>query len=179
VTTGLPDYAEVIRRCFARPDQASLTEFDRAFRPYTIVTLISICHDRALAEDAYQSAFVKYIKLFRAGPRPGQSYEESYFVAIAKHCLIDALRKRRQDLPIDELLAEGVEGADEEKRIEARIDALQGLMRLDPRCRHILESYYLRGDDSSAIASRIGVQRDSVHMALKRCRESLRRQLAR
>ena len=61
------------------------------------------------------------------------------------------------------------------KRTEARIIILQAMMRLERRCQFILESYYIKDMCSEDLARRLGVQPGSVHMAIKRCRDQLKK----
>jgi DNA-directed RNA polymerase specialized sigma24 family protein len=49
---------------------------------------------------------------------------------------------------------------------------------LDPRCQFIIESYYIDEVDSGRIARWLKIGPDSVHMAIKRCRDRLRTVLA-
>lgn len=170
--TGMePDFGAIIQDCFREPqDLETLTRFDAVFRPHLLAVLVAMCHDPSLTEDAYHSALIKFIEIFRAGQRPGIDYA-AYFVAIAKNCLIDELRSRQRHLPIDELFEVGIVPPQPD---EAAIVILQAMMRLDRRCQFILESYYITQMSAVELAQHLGVRPNSVHMAIKRCRDKLR-----
>ena len=75
---------------FSDPQNEShLRRFDDLFRPLVMAILVSRYRkDPAFVEDAYQSAFIKYIEIFSRGKKDGVVYE-AYFVAIAKNSLLD------------------------------------------------------------------------------------------
>jgi RNA polymerase sigma factor (sigma-70 family) len=131
--------------------------------------------DPSLAEDAYQSAFIRYIRILKQGPRSDVNYE-AYFVAVAKHCLIDEIRKIRRFVPIDQLLDEELNSAQvgEMDKGQAGVDLLQAISLLGARCRFIVQSYYIEGMETAELAKRLNLHADSVYMALKRCRDQLR-----
>lgn len=173
------DIEALIRACYQDPTGTDqLTELDRVFRPYMMAILVA--WDRDLAEDAYQTAFIRFIGLFRAGAQPRTNYV-GYFVAIARNCLIDEMRRRQRQLPlIDELLAPtGAPAYDEASRVTDRIALLEALDALDDRCRFALTAYYIRDMPAAEIASRLRVGVDSVYVVIKRCRDRLGSELGR
>lgn len=167
-----------IEECFERPiDQAALSDFDAKFRPVALAILLSMYSEEpTLAEDAYQTAFVKFLEIFRRGRRAEINYE-AYFVAVAKHCLIDELRGRSRHVAIDELL-EDPQCPEEIQRMEMRISLLQAMLKLPRRCQFVLEAYYVRSMKTEEIAKRLSIQPGSFHMALLRCREALKKILS-
>jgi DNA-directed RNA polymerase specialized sigma24 family protein len=96
------DFEALIRDCFRHPgDVERLARFNGAFRPYLLAVLASLSgRDPSLAEDACQAALLKFIGIFRDGPRPGINYK-AYFLAIAKHSLIDEARHRQRHVPME------------------------------------------------------------------------------
>lgn len=171
------DIEACIRACFESPEDAEvLGRFDTVFRPNILAILAAMYpHHGGLVEDAYHSAFVKYIGLFSKGAKPGQLYA-GYFVAIAKNCLIDEIRRRSRDVPIDEVFDGEMRTSlsTDVERIDARVIVLHAMAQLKRRCQFVLESYYIRGMRVKELASRLRIQPDSVHMAIKRCRDELR-----
>src|SRR6266478_5560934 len=99
------EFGEIVRDCFRQPEKPSCLErLDRFLRPRLLAILVATYRtDPSLAEDAYHSAFIRYIGIFKQGPKPGVNYE-GYFVAVAKHCLIDEIRRARRFVPFDQLL---------------------------------------------------------------------------
>ncbi len=177
MTTIKPDFEALIRDCFQHPeDLETLTRFNAAFRPPLLSALAVIARrDPSLAEDAYQAAFIKFIALLRAGPRPGISYAP-YFIAIAKNSLLDEMRRTRRHVSVDDFFAEIMKlpQPDERQRAEARIALLQAMMQLKPRCQCALESYYLAEMPTQELAERLKIKPRSLYTLLDRCREALR-----
>lgn len=179
IDQGLED---IIQACFRNPaDVNALTSFDEAFRPYLMAITVSLQpRGTRLAEDAYQSAFVKFLEIFMAGPKPGIAYVP-YFVAIVKNCLIDELRRQRRHVPLDIILDEdfpGKSSLDDEERMHKRIALLQAMTHVSTRCQFLLTKYYVAETDISELARHLGIQPQSVYMLLKRCREELKNLLS-
>jgi RNA polymerase sigma factor (sigma-70 family) len=171
------EFYDVLQSCFREPEEQShLERLDRFLRPRLLSILVALYRtDPSLAEDAYQSAFIRYIQIFKQGQKPSIDYE-GYFVAIAKNCLIDEIRRLRHFVPIDQLVEEEL-ALVKFRAIhpdEARIDLLRAISMLDARCRFILQSYYIEEMETPKLAQHLNMATDSVHMALKRCRDRLR-----
>lgn len=165
-----------IQDCFDHPhSEEAFVRFDGIFRPLALAILLSVySNEPSLAEDAYQTAFVKFLEIFRAGDKGGKNWE-AYFIAIAKNCLVDELRKRSRTVSIGELLKETAQDVDEATRTELSIALFQAMMKLPRRCQFILEAYYIRSLKTEEISKRLSIQPDSFHMTLRRCRESLKK----
>lgn len=167
----------LIRVCFENPtDEDTLTSFYDGFRPYVLAILISLGREGAsLSEDAYQSAFLKYMSIFVAGKDRRIDYVP-YFVAIAKHGLIDEQRRQRRHVPIDDLLEGDVAGLgpDETLRRDARLALLEAIPRLGHKCHAVLERYYVAGIGVAELAGFLGIAENSVYVVLQRCREELK-----
>jgi RNA polymerase sigma factor (sigma-70 family) len=177
-----PNWDALIRECFRHPkDEAALGGFFEALLPYLTAALLgTYTGDREIVRDALQSAFLKYINIFR---RKGENRDLAigYFVVVAKNSLIDELRRRKGEIPIDEVAETElpfVQAVGEDDR-EARMMLLQyAMLQLDPRCQFVLESYYIDEMGAAKLAERLSVAPDSVHMVIKRCRDRLRQILA-
>lgn len=175
MTENEPDLDAIVRDCARNPDDVeAFQRLDAAFRPLLLVLLASLYQtDPSLAEDAYQSAFVKFIEALRAGRQPTYA---AYFISIAKNCLIDEIRHQQRQVPLLEVFEEEFASAlpDALDQNEARIVVLEAMMRLDRRCQFIVESYYIADMSASQLARHLDVRPGSVHMAIKRCRDKLR-----
>ena len=175
-----PSLQSLIEACFAAPrDESAMARLDAELRPYLLAVLASVNRRGAdHVEDAYQAAFVKFIQLFRAGPRPGINYE-AYFVAIAKNCFFDLAARDRRIVPIDEVLESEFEipSRDEMKRTEARLMVWQAPERMDRPCQFLLERHFLSGFEQQELAAEDGISLEAVRMRLQRCRDKLRRLL--
>jgi len=176
-----PNWDALIRDCFRHPkDEATLGRFFEALLPYlTAALLATYTGDREVVRDALQSAFLKYINIFRKVEN--RDLALGYFVVVAKNCLIDELRRRKGEVPIDEVAENElpfVQASSEDDR-EARMALLQyAMLQLDPRCQYVLESYYINEMNTAKLAERLSIAPESVPMVTKRCRERLRQILA-
>jgi len=176
-----PNWDALIRDCFRHPkDETTLGRFFEALLPYlTAALLATYTGDREIVRDALQSAFLKYINFFRKAEN--RDLAIGYFVVVAKNCLIDELRRRKGEVPIDEVAENElpfVQASSEDDR-EARMTLLQyAMLQLDPRCQYVLESYYINQMSTEKLAERLSVAPESVPMVTKRCRERLRQILA-
>jgi RNA polymerase sigma factor (sigma-70 family) len=173
-----PEWGALIEDCFKHPeDQSTLTRFFQSILPYLRGALAATySHDPSIVQDALQSAFVKYMKIFRKGHKSGR-LRLGYFIVVAKNCLIDELRRRKGQVPIDELAESELpifQTVDINERNERILLVQYAMTHLDARCQGILESYYIDEIDAATIASRLGLGGESVHMAIKRCRDRLR-----
>jgi RNA polymerase sigma-70 factor (ECF subfamily) len=170
-----------LERPRGRPkDESTLGRFFEALLPYlTAALLATYTGDREIVRDALQSAFLKYINIFRKAET--RDLAIGYFVVVAKNCLIDELRHRKGEIPIDEVAETelpSVQASTEDDR-EARMTLLQyAMMQLDPRCQFVLESYYINAMKTADLAERLSIAPESVPMVTKRCRERLRQILA-
>ena len=170
---------DAIEECFRRKgDPASLERFNNALEGHVKAILATISGgDRDLVHDAYGDVFIKYITLFRQGKKAGKAYRPEYFVAMAKNCLIDALRKKKKTVSIDSLFAETLPrynpktACDEENKIALQM----ALLKLPPRDRYILEKHYIEGMTDEELAINIGVSPSSIPMLIKRAKEKLKK----
>ncbi len=178
-----PKWDALIRDCFRHPnDEATLARFFGAILPFLSAALLATySRDQEIVKDALQSAFTKYIEIFRKGRGKSQELVVGYFVVVAKNCLIDELRRRKGHVPIDEVAESELpafSAPDDDERASRMLLLQYGMMRLDSRCQFILESYYIDEVDAASLANWLRIAPDSVHMAIKRCRDRLRSILA-
>ena len=165
--------------CFRDPqNEAHLRTFDALFRPRVMAILVSVYRkDPAFAEDAYQSALIKYISIFREGKKGGILYD-AYFVAIAKNSLLDELRKSAKHVSLDDILGMPVmprpSGLYE---AEVGVAFFEALSKLERRCQFLIEGAFINGMSHQELAKRLKVQVQSVPVLLSRCREVLRSHL--
>jgi RNA polymerase sigma factor (sigma-70 family) len=162
-----------IENCFHNPDEQNLRDLDEVLRPRIYAILVSLYRRSTdYVQDAYQSAFIKYLQLFQKGKNPQIDYE-AYFVAVAKNCLLDELRKQRKSVPLDELEDELVAHYGMAEQIEAGVMLFQGLSLLERRCQFLLEAHYVNSMSNSEIAKRLSIDPQSVPVLVSRCKERL------
>lgn len=166
---------EAIRRCFEYPDdEGVLTEFDRLFRPFVLLALSRIARHHASAiEDAYQTAFIKYIEIFREKRRPKRSYA-NYLLVVAKNALLDQLRSKERMAALEGLWDELFGGQTVRTSPLDRLLLLEAMMSVGVPCQFTLEKFYLAGATVEEIGRALDISPASVYVRLQRCREELR-----
>lgn len=187
MTSDEPDLNALIDECFEHPaDNLTLGRFFSAVLPFLKAALVATYpRDLGIVEDAIQSSLIKYLDIFRRGrKRDSHGREikvtEAYFLVVARNCLIDELRRRKGRVALDEIReAEYTSIVDEHAPDgEGRMLVLNhAMLQLDRRCQYILDRYYIQELDSRTLAAKLGISPESVHMAIKRCRDRLRKLL--
>ena len=172
------DFKVLIEPCFVQgPTRDRAVEtFCIKLRPYFWVLLSRLSPaDPSIAEDALQAAFVKFIDIFN-GSGERRILSPGYYVTIAKHCLIDEIRRRKKYVELDELLLEHeaipeAKGAVKENHEDLVLITME---RMGQKCRFVLERYYLADIKGPQLAKELGISPQSVPMIVKRCRDELR-----
>jgi RNA polymerase sigma-70 factor (ECF subfamily) len=137
---------------------------------------MAISGDRAIAEEATQSAWV--IAWKRLGDVRDEGHLRPWLVTVAANEARQLLRKRRRRAEI-EVAADATHlpgGADPATDV-ADIDVRDAMARLDPDDRALLALRYVAGFDSTELARAIGISpsgtRNRLERLLKRLREEL------
>ncbi len=175
------EFNRLLAACFSeRKKDHAVEAFCVAIRPFLFVYLVKLSpYDVDLAEDALQNALLKYLSILKdKSSQRGLSL--GYFVTVAKHCLIDEIRRRRRFVSLDELVED--KALLEASHAEARILdfgsyedlLLLAMEKLGARCRFVLERYYIAGIKGPQLATELEISPQSVPMTVKRCREELK-----
>jgi RNA polymerase sigma factor (sigma-70 family) len=173
------EFTNLATPCYEEgPEQdRAIAFFCAKLRPYLWVVLSRLNPgDHAIAEDAIQSTFVKIIEMFR-GQRHSAKLSPAYCITIAKHCLVDEVRRRKKYSSLDEIFPkhESVDiGGSTEDLVNRENLLLLAMERLGPKCRFILERYYFAQVKGPQLALELGISPDSISMSVKRCRDELR-----
>jgi RNA polymerase sigma factor (sigma-70 family) len=164
--------------------QQAIEQFCNKLRPYVAVVLSRLSPlDTSTAEDAVQTTFLKYIQMFVTGNISPAALTPAYMITVAKHCLIDEIRRRDKHISFDDLLHDiGVQPAMDANRSETSSESvdvvLATLGQMSHRCRFALERYYLAGIKGPQLAVELGISPESTPVILKRCRDELKRRLS-
>ncbi|MGD8485915.1 MAG: sigma-70 family RNA polymerase sigma factor [Chloroflexota bacterium] len=137
---------------------------------------MAIAADRAIAEDATQSAWV--IAWKRLGDVHDEGHLRPWLVTVAVNEAKQLVRKRRRraevEVPAD---ASGVPGGIDPATDVVDIDVREAMARLSPDDRALLALRYVAGFDSNELARAIGISpsgtRNRLERLLKRLREEL------
>ena len=137
---------------------------------------MAIADDRAIAEDATQSAWI--IAWKRLGDVHDEGHLRPWLVTVAANEAKQLLRKRRRraevEVPAD---AARVPGGTDPAIDVVDIDVRDAMARLGPDDRALLALRYVAGFDSNELARAIGISpsgtRNRLERLLKRLREEL------
>jgi len=142
-------------------------------RTYAYVAYrIGAGHD---AEDVTSSALERALR-YRASYDPRKGDPLSWLIGIARGCVNDHLRDRRDTTPlVDELTEQG----DLEHDVVGRLTVTQAVATLDERDRELIALRYGADLTAREIGRVLDMRTNAVEVALHRCRERLRGELGR
>lgn len=148
---------------------AGLEDLFRSHWPLVFGYLSRRTGDPALAEELAQETFYRATRAF-LGWRGGAP--AAWLLAIARHALIDEVRRGRRLEPLDDELAAGVDDDD-----GPDVDA--ALARLPEPQRRLLELVYVHGYSHAEVAAMNGSSAGGVKTAVWRARDAFRREYER
>ena len=128
-------------------------QYDRLYR-YCYFKL----HDRELAEDITQDAFLRYFEKYRGEENTSAL---KYLYTIARNLCIDEYRKPKLDV-LDDSLSE----IEMEEQMLTRLSVRTALAKLDDSERELLLLRYVNEVPVSVIGGLFGISRFTVHRKL-------------
>lgn len=139
--------------------------------------LESRVHDRALAEDILQAAFVKALE--RGGAIRDSESAVAWFYRLLRHALVDHWRRAGREARV---IGRGDGDADvaaEDPELHAAICAcfVELLPTLKPEYADVLRRVDLDGEPVGRVAEALGVTANNASVRLHRARQALRRSL--
>lgn len=141
---------------------------------------LSLCGNRADAEDAMQEAFIDAFRYLASLSDPEKFYP--WLCAIARRKAFRQLRTRRNDADIDELAeilsTDESTAADEAVREEKRERVSRALAKMTDKRRTVCEMYYFREMKIAEIAKALSLPENTVKSRLFDSKEFLRKELA-
>jgi RNA polymerase sigma factor (sigma-70 family) len=171
---GKREALETVYRFYARP-------LDVYFRALSRRSGVPRAAQSTVVQDLLQDAF---IRAFSQHARQGYDATRDfspYLKAIARNAFIDALRRRKHEIPLgdheESLLLEeqGPEDAEYEPEVLAALEAYLG--QLPPGLRSVYEQRFERGLTQEAACRSLGVSRRSLRTLEDRLRRGLRKAL--
>ncbi len=143
-----------------------------------IIHCEQMVHDRDVAEDIAQQAFIKaYMQL--ATYNPAKARFSTWLYRIATNVAIDYLRQRKHIVDVEDIetVAETtmpMHIEDEEREhIRACVAALQ-----PPEYRQVIEAYYWHGKSYQDIAQELGTPLNTIRTWMRRAKQELKAQLS-
>ena len=137
---------------------------------------MAIADDRAIAEEATQSAWV--IAWKRLGDVREPSHLRPWLVTVAANEAKQLLRKRKRRAEVEVTAdAARVPGGVDPATDVADIDVRDAMARLDPDDRALLALRYVAGSDSNELAKASGISSSGMRNRLERLLKRLREEL--
>jgi RNA polymerase sigma-70 factor, ECF subfamily len=163
-------------RTLERARRGDLPAFEELVRTYQADVYRFACHitrDRALAEDVTQEAFLRAFR-FIGGYRGGTRFT-SWLFSITRNCAMDALRRQRRPLVLDEDRPSASRGL-VDPVARAELDAALRSVSPDHRDSFLLVEVF--GLSYQEAADVLGVRIGTVKSRMFRARQALCRALA-
>ena len=154
----------------AIPNESPQQRLGRLVEQYQ-TDLLRMCyiqlHDTALADDAVQETFLKYMT--KSPAFNDSEHEKAWLLRVASNECKDMLRMRRHSslLSLDDIRELGAESED-----DAQVLAL--LCSLDEKYRAVIQLHYVEGYKINELAEILGITQAAVKKRLQRGREALR-----
>jgi len=122
-------------------------------------------YDQGLAEDAVQNAWIKVIKNFSRVQSVPKEKRGAYLVVIAKNEAVSILRKRSQEIPLEEVIPE-------ERDIfeDSAQPVLEIIQQMSETYRTILEMRFVEGYSAKEIARKLQLTEAAVNTRIHRGR---------
>ncbi len=161
-----------------RGDEDALGEIIRRYTPYVWAVVWNIVGSRLDAADARAIVSDVFFTLWKNAASEPRSLK-GYLSSIARSRAVDALRRLRQDLPLeDDIIEIPIEGPETEAVKQAEYAALRRAVDSlpEPDRSIFLRRYYLY-QTMSEIAEATGINVNTVKTKLRRGKELLRREL--
>jgi RNA polymerase sigma-70 factor (ECF subfamily) len=138
---------------------------------------LSICRDRAVAEEATQAAWL--IAWRKIGDVRDEASLRPWLVSVAANEVKRVLRTRRRRAAVEVATdASGEPGGTDPGTATDAIDLRSALRRLDPDDRALLAMRYVAGFDSNELAVALGISPSGTRNRLERLRKRLREELS-
>ena len=171
---------ELVRLALAGDDVAFEYLFDR-YREAILRLFVQRLGGTDGADDLLQETFIKvYINLHRY--RPDYTFGQ-WVYTIARNTFIDFVRKRQEELPIDERFASppSPTPTPEERfiNLQQRTQLEHYLEQLTPRYRELIRMRFFDEYSYEEIATKLGLPLGTVKTQIHRAREQMCRLIAR
>jgi RNA polymerase sigma factor (sigma-70 family) len=155
--------AESLLEAIGDGDLAALEQLYRELRVPVYAVALAITADRSLAEDVSQDVFVRVYRsarTYRPGSRP-----RAWVLAIARNLALDALRRRRRELPAEEpasLASTSKAPFPGDDATVARLELTAALLELGVTERQIVVLHDVAGLTHAEIAGGLGLPPGTV-----------------
>jgi|SRR5579872_1948356 len=166
--------------------EAAFRELVARYAAVAVNVIARMVHDRALAEDLAQDAFIRAFQRL-ATYDPHRKFS-SWFLQVARNVTIDHLRRKKiPTVSLDQLVEHGHPGTTDDPRTSpaaradhaALVSALeQALARIRPEHRAAIILHYQEGLGHEEISSLLGVPIGTVKTYLHRGRKELAKLLS-
>lgn len=160
-------------------DESALGTVIDKYTAYAGTIVWNIVNGRLSEDDAKEILSDVFYTLWinRAKIQPGKL--KAYLSRIARSRALDALRKARQELSLDDLIGMSIAGPEEDAAKAEEYAALQTALDSLPEPDYtIFVRYYYYYQKTGEIAEKMGLNINTIQAKLRRGRESMRKILA-
>ena len=160
-------------------DEDALAQIIEGYTAYVGAVVWGILEGRGSREEARDLVSEVFYSLWQNAGKVRDGKLKAYLGTIARHKAINALRKGRVELELeDETLHLAVPGPEDEAMRQAEYRALrEALDAMGEPDRSIFLRHYYLCQSAAQIEQSMGINRNTVHTKLRRGRERLRQAL--
>jgi len=159
-------------------DEAALGAAIDRYTAYVGTIVWNIVSGRLNEADAKEILSDVFYALWKNRAKLQRGKLKAYLSRIARSKALDALRKARQDLSLDDLIGVSIAGPEEDAAKAEEYAALQGALDSLPEPDYtIFVRYYYCYQKTSEIAEKMDLNVNTVQSKLRRGRETMRKAL--
>lgn len=159
-------------------DEGALSAIIDKYTAYVGTIVWNIVSGRLNEDDAKEILSDVFYTLWKNREKFRGGNLKSYLGRIARSKAIDALRKSKQSLSLDDLIGVGIAGPEEDIARAEEHEALQRALDSLPEPDYmIFVRYYYWFQKTSVIAEKMGLNVNTVQSKLRRGREAMRKVL--
>ncbi len=125
------------------------------------------------AEDVFQIVFLRAFE--RLGSLRSDDAVRPWVGQLTRNCCLDLLRSSGRVVPVEELEEQVVE--DTVARLDEAMAVRDGLGRLSPECREILDRFFARDESYHTIGDALDIPAGTIASRISRCLGRLRAEL--
>ncbi len=165
-----PSDAELVASCRQGDSEAWNALVERFSRYVSAIATQAFRLPPHDAEDVFQTVFMRAYE--RIGSLRSDDAIRPWLGQLTRNCCLDLLRSSGRMVPSDEIEEQAVD--DVIARLDEAMMVRDGLSRLGPECREILDRFFARDESYRTIGEQLDIPAGTIASRISRCLGHLR-----